>query len=136
MDIQVTSIDPVTGVVSVGIPEIPRRLTGLDKLTQAVVLTILKNPGRDVFLPEEGAGFRAMIGQYNFTGVEELRSLIAQRVALIEAQMLASQSIESPASERLKKISIQDIAYDELTRGLYIRLRIVNEADAESDVVV
>lgn len=137
MDLQVIQIDPNTGVASMGIPAVPRRLTGQEKLVQIVVLFILKNPGQDVFTPTEGTGFRDMIGQYNFTSPDEIRAVVVQRIKQIESQILASQSVGiGDPTERLKEMSVQDMAFDDNTRTLFVRIRIVSESGSETDVVV
>lgn len=137
MDLQITNIDPETGVVSLGIPVVPRKLTGLSKLAQIVTLQILKNPGQDVLTPTEGTGFRSMIGQYNFVTTEEIRGAVVQRIRFVESQILASQlpGVGTP-SERLKELKLQDMAFDETTRELLVRIRILNESGQDTDVIV
>jgi hypothetical protein len=136
MDLQIIQVDEVTGVVTLGIPRVPRKITGLDKLTQVVALAILRNPGQDVLNPEEGTGFRDLIGQYNFTSVEELSAIISQRVSFVESSILASQPADADPNEKLSRMTVQDVAYDEAARGLYVRIRIINELDAESDIII
>lgn len=137
MELQITQIDPVTGVVTMGIPPVPRILRGIDKLAQIVTLYMLRNPGQDVLDPTEGTGFRDMIGQYNFTSPEEVRAVVSQRIKQAEKQLLAAQPVGvGTASERLKSLTLKDMVFDSGTSGLFVRIRLVSEAGSEADLVV
>lgn len=137
MDFQITTVDSTTGRVTLGIPRVPRVLTGIDKLAQVVTLQVLRNPGRDLLSPEQGAGFRAMIGQYNFVDPKEVQGVVVQKIKLMETQLIAAQlpGVGTP-DERLKKLVLQDLAFDDVTRELLVRIRVINELDQETDLLV
>lgn len=137
MDFQIITFDPNTGVASLGMPAVPRKIFGLEKLTQIVVLSYLRNPGRDVLDPIEGSGLRAAIGQYNISDGAEARALAVQRTKYVESEVIARQKTdEGSPDEKLKKLQVLDVAYDDPTGVTFLRVQIFNEAGDSSDVIV
>lgn len=136
-EIQVIQFDPVTGLATMGMGSVPKILTGMDKLKQIVILSYLRNPGQDVFYPQEGSGLRATIGQYNFTDSDELKTLFVQRTKAVEKEIISRQSSnKGTPEERLNKLVVIDVAYDFQTAVLIGRVQIINEAGGVSDVLV
>lgn len=137
MDFPIISFNPDTGLAEVGIPKAPRLLRGLQALVQIVVIAILKNGGQDVLTPQEGSGLRAMIGQYNFADPNEIKAEIIQRISVIEKQIIANQAgFILPATEKLKKLTVLEIASDATTGATAVRLQIFNEAGQQTTTVV
>ncbi len=137
MDLQVITFDRDTGLATLGIPLVPRKISGVEKLVQVVVLTIMKNGGRDVFEPNVGSGLRGLIGQYNFTEGDEVKNLAVQRIRAVEQQILGFQAgaMVSPA-EKLKKLEVLGVAFDETTYQTLIRIQVFSEAGQSRDVIV
>lgn len=137
MDFQIINYDKETGLASLGIPPVPRKISGIEKLVQVVVLTLLKNGGRDIFEPDVGSGLRAAIGQYNFTEGDEVKNLVVQRIRAVEQQILSFQAgaLVSPA-EKLKRLEILGVAFDEATFQTLIRIQVFSEAGQNRDVIV
>jgi hypothetical protein len=136
-DIQITRVDPNTGITSMGMGLTPKILTGMDLLAQIVVLTYLKDPGKDVLVPNDGAGLRAAIGQYNFTGSNEIKLLVLQRTKFVEQSILAKQTgTSADPTERLARLVVTAIAEDSTTGNVVVRIRVTNEASQAKDVLV
>jgi len=137
MDFPLITFDSSTGIASVGIPKAPRRLTGIDKLIQVVVLAVLKNGDQDVISPDLGSGLRSMIGQFNFSNPSEIRVEVIQRVKNIEQQIIVGQSdFNLPSSEKLSQLKVIDLVTDSSTGATAVRLKINNQAGQTSTVVV
>jgi hypothetical protein len=137
MDFPLITFNPDTGLAEVGIPSAPRALRGIKALVQIVVLAVLKNGGQDVLTPDEGSGLRSLIGQYNLADPNEIKTEIIQRINLIENQIITNQTgFIIPASEKLKKLTILEIASDSLTGATAVRLQIFNEAGQQTTTVV
>jgi hypothetical protein len=136
-DIQIIQVDPKTGLTTMGMGNSPKILTGINLLAQVVSLSFLRNPGRDVFAPTEGAGIRADIGQFNFTQEDELKLLVMQRTKVVEKEVIGRQTagIGDPA-ERLKKLTVLDIATDLQNSRVVARVRLTSEAGDTTDVLV
>jgi hypothetical protein len=136
-EIQIINFDPNTGIATVGMTTAPKKLSGMEKLAHIVALEYLKNPGRDVIDPYEGSGLRAAIGQYNYTQEDEVRLLATQRTQAIEKEIIARQpaGIGTP-DDRLKKLSILDIAMDLEQSRLMLRVQIINEAGDSTDILI
>lgn len=136
-DIQLMKRDPSTGVLTMGMGRSPKIITGIDLLAQVVALSILKNPGRDVIDPEEGSGLRDAIGQYNLSSPDELKLLVLQRIKQVEKDILSRQA-ETPSdpSEKLKKLTVVDIAVDSGVGKVLARVRVLNETGASTDILV
>ena len=122
-DIQIIKIDPDTGLATVEMSSTPKKLVGLAKLIQIVVLEFLKNPGRDVFNPEEGSGLRADIGQYNFIDGNEIRLRAVQRATFVEKFILDNQPVGGDPTEKLKKLMILDVGVDASTASAILGFR-------------
>lgn len=138
-DIQLTVIDPVTGLVTLALPDRPKVLTGMALLTQVVTLQLLKNIGRDVFDYTEGSDLRAAIGQYNLSSDNaqtDLRSLAITAVRKIEREIIDGQGQLGTPEERLKKLDLQDVVFDDATATGLFKVKIVNEVGDTQDVVV
>lgn len=136
-DIQILQTDPVTGVLSLGMGRSPKVLTGIQLLAQVVALTIFKNPGRDVLAPYEGSGLRALIGQYSLGNADEIRLLLIQKIGQVEKDIIAKQAAGGGSpTEKLKKLSIQDVAVDSVAGKVIARIKIINEAGGTTDILV
>jgi hypothetical protein len=137
MDFPIITFNPDTGLAEAGIPKAPRPLKGIQALVQIVVIAILKNGGKDVLTPEEGSGLRAMIGQYNVSDPNEIKLEIIQRIRSIEKQIISSHAgFSVPATEKLKKLNITEIAIDPITNAVAVRVQIFNEAGQQTTTVV
>lgn len=139
MDIQITIVDPVTGIVTLGLTNYPKKLIGMDLLAQIVALKMLKTWDQDVFDPQEGTNFRQYIGQYNFSedDFEEVRLLVVSQIKKVEQDIIAEQgtNIGTP-SERLSQLRLLDVASDPTTGSIAARVQILNEAGGSRDLVV
>lgn len=137
MDFPLIVFDEATGIASVGIPKVPRRVTGINKLVQVVVIAILKNGDQDVLNPELGAGLRLMIGQFNYSDPSLIRVEVIQRVKNIEQQIIAIQtSFNLPASEKLSRLTVLDVVIDANTSAAAVRIKIDSQAGQSTTVVV
>lgn len=137
MDFQMVVFDPNTGLASLQIPTVPRKISGIEKLVQIVVLTLLKNGGRDVFEPEVGSGLRGAIGQYNFTEGEEVKNLVVQRIRAIEQQIIGFQAGEmiSP-TEKLKRLEVLGVGFDPATYQTLVKVQVFSEAGQSRNVMI
>ena len=141
-DLQITQIDPTTGIVTLGLGISPPLLTGLDLLVQLVTLTFLKDPGgRDVIQPTAGSGLRAAMGQYNITSgnndITQVNLLMIQQTKVVEQQILQNQEgTTSDATERLNSLQVLDVGFDPQSDEALLRVQIINEAGDVTDVIV
>lgn len=136
MEIQMIYIDPSTRQVSFRIQ--PRIVTGVLKLTQIVLLSLLNIPGQDVLDPELGGGIPELIG-FNFGDgeLQEIAAEVARRIRKTETEVLDQQiGLTVPASERLKEVQIISIEEGGGIDAVIVRLRIVNELGQQQDVVI
>lgn len=136
-DIEIVQFDPDTGLATLGLGNSPKILTGMDKLKQIVVLAYLRNPGQDIFDPQEGSGLRAEIGQFTFVEGDEVSALFVQRTQGVEKEIIDRQEgTVSDASEKLKKLSVLDVAFDQTSSSLLGRVQIINQAGDVTDILV
>lgn len=136
-DIQVIQFDQNNGLATLALQDSPKIVTGMTKLVQIVVLSFLRNPGRDVIDPEEGSGLRADIGQFNFSEDNEVKLLVIQRTKAVEKEVLERQEgLVSDPTERLKALKILDVGVDADTAKAVLRVQVINEAGDTTDVLV
>ena len=137
MDFPLITFNSETGLAEVGIPKTPKGLFGIKVLVQIVVIAILKNGGQDVLMPNEGSGLRSMIGQYNFTEPNAIKSEVVQRIGLIEKQIIANQAgFIVPSAEKLKKLTVLSVVADNTTGAAAVRIQVYNEAGQSITTVV
>ena len=136
MDIQVIDVDPVTRKVFFTLKA--KKVTGICKLIQIVILCLMNTPGRDILDPSKGAGLRTLVGSnIDPNDSTELYGDIAQKINKAEAEIIASQvGINDPSSEKLAELQILDINSGVKADEIFIRLRIINQEGRASDVVV
>lgn len=136
MEILLIYIDPQTKRVTLKIQ--PRVASGVLKLTQIVLLSLLNVPGQDVLNPEDGGGIPELIG-FNFGEgeINEIAAEVTRRVRKTETEVLDQQiGLTITPSERLKEVQIVDIQPGATIDTVFVRLRIVNELGQQQDVVI
>lgn len=136
MDIQVIDVEPTTRKVFFVLK--PKKLSGIYKLIQIVVLSLMNTPGRDVLDPEKGAGLPTLVGSnIDPNDSTELYGDIAQKINKAEAEIISAQiGVADPASEKLSELQILDIRSGDNQDEIFIRLRIINQEGRASDIVV
>ena len=135
MDLQIIDVDEITRVVSFKIS--PKKISGISKLVQIVVLSLLNSPGRDVLNPEKGAGLPDLVGSNIDPGEStEMFADIAQRVKKSEKEIIEDQvGVDDAPEEKLSEIQIVSLDTDKIDE-IMVRIRVVNQAGQASDVVV
>lgn len=136
MEILLIYIDSSTRRVSFKIQ--PKVVSGVLKLTQIVLLSLLNVPGQDVLNPEDGGGIPELIG-FNFGSDEfnEIAAEVTRRVRKTEAEVLDQQiGLTIPASERLSEVQIVSIEEGDGIDSVFVRLRVINELGQNQDVVI
>lgn len=138
MDIQIIKIDSTTRQVSFQLQ--PKIVTGILKLVQIVVISLLTTPdGRSVFFPERGAGMLSLVGLYNFdnSGTSELFAEVARMVKKTEREIIEAQiGLNDTEYEKLTEIQIVNIKQGTSQDSLLVQLRVVNQAGQISDIMV
>ena len=138
MDIQL-SVKDENGFITLGLPDNPKRLSGIDLLVQIVALKVLKTFDQDVFDPKEGAGVRSDIGTYNFAqgDIEEVRLMIIQKIKKVEQDIIVEQGTSiGTLAERLRELRVLDLAIDPDNASVAARIQVINESGNTKDIVV
>jgi len=136
MDIQLIQRDPITHKISFKLQA--KVLTGVSKLIQIVVLSLVDVPGRDALDPEKGAGLTDLVGQnIDPNDSTEIFGEIARRVRKAEKEILDAQigNVEDPEA-RLRELQIIEIKNGDQIDEIFVKIRIINEAGRATDVVV
>lgn len=136
MDISLLKIDGITRKVTLEVGS--KTVSGLTKLLQIVVLSLLNNPGRDILDPDRGAGIRDMIGSnFDPTDLNEILGELTRRIRKTEKEILADQvGLNAQPSEKLREIKIISVAPGDALDEIAARIRIINELGQQSDVVL
>lgn len=135
MEIQIIDVDSVTRMVSFKLK--PRKITGISRLMQIVILSLLNVPGQDVLDPSLGGGLPAMLGMnISPNDSTEVYGEAVQRVKKTEREVLAAQiGLDDPPEERLRGLQVVDLRNGE-DGELLVRIRVINEVGQASDMVV
>jgi hypothetical protein len=136
MDIQLIAIDPEDKTVRWGSQ--PKNITGLSKLVQVVVLSLLNVPGNDVLDPDLGGGLPAMIGSnIDLENQSEVFAEVARRVSKTQREVIAAQvGLDLPSDERLRDIQIVSLTPGASADELLVKLRVVNANGNITDLVL
>lgn len=136
MEIRLIEIDPVSRKVTLRLQ--PKVVTGILKLAQIVIISLLNIPGKDILDPTSGGGIPELIG-YNISTDDllEITSELTRRIRKTEAEVLDKQvGLTIAANERLKEIQILLIEPGASDDEILVRLRVINELGQQLDVVV
>ena len=128
-DLRIISRDPVTGVVSLGLPDPPEFISGIDKLVQTVSLTLLNNGRRSIFSAGRTGGIRQLLGNnFDEEDPSEIFADIRLSVSQTEDIILKEQGQTSrPPSEMLQTLQLIDVFMDDETREVNVIIGVVNE---------
>lgn len=115
-----------------------KKLKGVSKLVQIVVLSLLNVPGGDVFDPEKGGGIPSMVSlNIDPNDSTEIFGEIAQRVKKSKTEIITDQiGLDDAPEEKLSDIQIISIENGEDIDEVFVRLRVLNEAGQATDIVV
>lgn len=127
-------IDPVTRRATLRASHRP--VTGITKLVQIVVISLLNVPGQDILDPDAGGGLPELIGlNFDPDDSSELMSEVARRVRKTEVEVLNSQiGLDCPPDERLKEVTVLSVGPGAQADEMTVRLRVVNELGQRSDI--
>ena len=136
MDIQLISIDPLTRVASLKLSS--KFVSGIHKLIQIVILSLLNTPGRDLLDPDRGAGIPEMIGMnYDSSNMVEILGEITRRVKISEKEIMTDQiGLNLPPAEKLQELKVISVSPGATLGEVKARIRIINELGQQSEVVM
>lgn len=135
-DLKTISIDPITKRASFVLES--KTVTGIDKLIQIVITTLLTGTGSDLLEEDGGGGLEDLIG-YNLgeDDLSEVQSEITRRVTRTQTQIIRNQiGLDVSAEEKLRSIDIKYIRQGEELGSVDVRLKIENELGRTRDVVI
>lgn len=125
------------GIVSFGLAVPQQKVQGIDLLVQLVALELMRNPGRNVNDPTDGAGFRQTIGQNITTNDQEFFADMQMRCTQAAANIITrQQNTVRPPDARLASLRLLDIVSNEQDSQLSIVLEIISEADVTQRAVL
>lgn len=135
-DIQFIDVDPITRLVKFIIK--PKKVTGISKLIQIVIFSLLNVPGRDILDPDKGGGLPSLIGSnMDANDTTEIFADIVQRVKKSQSEITAAQvGLNEDPEEKLQELQIVKIEQGTNVDEIFVRIRIINEAGRASEVVV
>lgn len=135
MEIQLIERDHRTGRISFVLKA--KKLTGISKLVQVVVLSLLNVPGQDVLDPSKGGGLPTLVGSnIDPNDSTEIFAEVAMRIRKSEQEIIDDQiGINDPPEEKLRELRIIGIDRGGSPDEIFVRIRVVNEAGQATDVV-
>jgi len=135
-EIQLIDVDPATRRVFFVLK--PKRLKGINKLVQIVVLSLLNVAGRDALDPEKGGGLPSLVGSnIDPNDSTEVFGEIARRVRKSEKEIVDAQiGLNEDPEENLTEIQIVKIQNGDNDDEIFVRLRVINEVGRATELVV
>lgn len=138
-DFRIIRIDPRTRKVTISPSIPPRKVTGLEKLIQVVVLALLNDVGRNVFDPDQGSGLPSLIGSnINPNDPTEALADVTERVEKVREEILENQNnLENEDStERLADLQILSVDTGVNIDEIIVNLRLVSEAGDQTTIAL
>ena len=135
-DIKLIDVDPITHVVTMKME--PKKVKGMFKLMQIVILSLLTVPGKDVLHPSKGGGIPDLLNtNIDPSDSTELMAEVMQRVKKTEREVIDDQigSNDSP-EEKLREIQVISVKQGNNESEILLRIRIINQAGQATDVTV
>lgn len=134
MEIQIIDREPDTGKIFFKLKA--KKLTGISKLVQIVVLSLMNVPGQDVLDPDKGGGLPALLGSnIDPNDSVEVLAEIARRVRKTEQEIIDFQiGVNDSPEEKLRELRILGIENGNPDE-IFVRLRVINELGQATDVV-
>lgn len=104
-------------------------ITGIDQLSQTVLMHLLTTPGSDRYLTDEGGGlFQAFVTLQQTNNFAQVATDLSEAVARTKAQIIASQTAEEGLTERER---LSDLRIDHIERvGQRVALRVIIVSEA------
>jgi hypothetical protein len=136
MDIQLFTINPTTYEIKWGL--VPKVITGINKLVQIVVLSLLEIPGYDVLDPAHGSGIPSMIGDnIDAEDISAVKGEIARKIKKTQSEVIRSQvGLNCPLDEKLIDLKILNISQGESIDEIMVRIRVISAAGKAANVVL
>jgi hypothetical protein len=133
-DLQVTVVDPVTRVVSFETK--PRFLSGIYKLIQIVVLSLLNSPNKDLLDMTKGGGLLEMLGS-DCQDTSELYAEVIRKVRKTEQEIIEDQmGLNDSASEKLQELRVVKVVQGSNIDELYVQIRLISQTGQQTDIMV
>ena len=135
-DIQIIDVHPTTRVVSFVMKA--KKITGISKLIQIVVLSLLNVPGQDVLDPDLGGGLPSLIGSnINPNDSTEIFADVVQRIKKCQREVIDAQiGLNEDPEEKLQELQIVSIDNGTNLDEIFVRIRVINELGRTTDIVV
>ena len=118
------------GKLKVGFGKTPRRISGVQKVSQIFLKALATPSGTDVLYPSRGTFFGELTGSYNLEGVstnEEMSTMVRGAVVAAESQAKAILNIKTaPAASRLQSAEV--VKLTAIEDGVMVQIKLVSEA--------
>lgn len=138
-DFRVYQVDELTGRVRIEAGGVPKKVSGLEKLIQIVLLAIFNDPGRNVFTPNQGSGLPSIIGS-NFNPNDPLESLadVTERIEKIRVEILENQNnlVNEELTERLLDLQVLSVETGFQIDEIIVKLKLISEAGSSTTIVI
>lgn len=128
MDIAVTSTRNSDSEIFFSIGLNPPILTGVNKLAQLVLITLLTDPGTDKFDTESGGGMISLLGTpVDPDNLSDIKARVTVVINDTQTQILSEQEeLNIPSDERLNRIDLLDVRLNS-SLELEVDISIVND---------
>lgn len=127
---------PVGGI-TLGFGKTPKRITGVQKVSQVFLKTLLTSKGSDVVDRLRGTSFPEYTGTYNLqsTGSSEARAMIDQAIKVAEVQAKSILNVASAGlSSQLDKATL--VGFEQNSEGVSVQIQILTRAGETAPIAL
>jgi hypothetical protein len=125
------------GNISLGFGKTPKRISGVQKVSQVFLKTLLTYTGSDVVTYGRGTSFPEYTGTYNLQSNDnaEVKTLITQAVKRAESQSKSILNVSTEGlSSQLEAASL--IGFDQTSEGVTIQIQILTKAGETAPIAL
>ena len=127
---------PVGGI-TLGFGKTPKRITGVQKVSQVFLKTLLTSIGSDVVTYNRGTKFPEYTGTYNLQSTDnsEAKSLVTQAVKRAETQAKSILNVSTEgSSSQLDTVSL--VGFDQTSEGVSVQIQILTKAGESAPIAL
>ena len=114
------------GQVTFSLNDLGEPVSGIDLLTQTIIKRILTLPNSDMYFPRIGSQLGGLFGAVTKEEIEDAKSIFPLMLKNLETDVIVEQEDfeELLPTEKLERIELLDLIYDENMLGWILKLKI------------
>lgn len=125
------------GSINLGFGKTPKRITGVEKVVQVVLKTLMTRTTSDVLYPTRGTKFAEFTGSYNIQTVDNSEALSLITTAISNAESQAKSILNVPTEGLTSQLdSIRLIKLEQIEDSTTVQMHIITRAGETAPIAL